>query len=773
MAGGVSAIAVGFASSSAAARNERAPMLTGLTTNSTGTNVEGTFSETVTGTESATAWLINGANPDSVTLDNSTTFTANMSSNPIRVTDTPTLSYEAGDIRNSEGDALENIFVREIKNTVGKVVSGYNGPSGNAPVLVLDFEEGIYAKDTGSGLTETTFDALITGGTVVMDEDGIRRLRCDSATSDAPTADITSLTLTAATIVVWYQSSTKTSGIERVFQFDDGTEINRIANWLGAGGAIRLQVRDTSTQQANINSTHTIGGFAARAASAWITNNFAISVNGIVAQTDSAGTVPTFKILRLGHAVGGIEQLEGGIQRIVIFDTRLSNADLATLSTNSLKFVDAVTGSDANDGSSGTPWATIDYAANNASAGDTVYITAGTYVPFEGTVSGTDLNNFFTLCAKPGDENLVLLDAGGDPGSPDQGGSIQAGVKFDGCNFLRLAGLRVINLTEQTAGGVKPSGFEILAGDKDGTNTIEHIRIVNCQTKDTRSAGIFIAGYRLSSHPTVLTTRVQNVRVEGCYIKDHNLQDGSNEGISVGGGVVNIQVKDNTVASARQYGIDFKAGVDGGEIVGNICENHANHGIYCDAGLWWVRNINIHKNICRGNSNGICVAREGGTTNPNHEIQNIDIYNNILYDNTNRGVLVYPHAKDVTGAGNGLFQSVYIRNNTIAGHTVGAAHGIRFGALDPIADDFQVTNNLLWDNTTAISIVGTTIAVNESNIIAASDPFTNIATGDFTLASGTADGVDDSNATYTPADDFNGTARPIGSADDAGAYESF
>ncbi|NNE34673.1 MAG: hypothetical protein HKN13_05530, partial [Rhodothermales bacterium] len=369
LARGVSAIAVGFASSSAAARNKRAPMLTDLTTNSTGTNVEGSFSETVTGTESATAWLINGANPDSVTFNNSTSFTANMSSNPICATDTPTLSYEAGDIRNSEGDALENIFGRAIKNTVGKVVSGYNGPSGDIPVLVLDFEEGIYAKDTGSGLTETTFDALITGGTVVMDEDGIRRLRCDSATSDAPTADITSLTLTAATIVVWYQSSTKTSGTERVFQFDDGTEINRIANLLGAGGAIRLQVRDTSTKQTNINSTHTTGGgFAARAASAWITDNFAISVNGMAAQTDSAGTVPTFNILRLGHAVGGIEQLEGGIQRIVIFDTRLSNADIAALSTNSLKFVDAVTGSDANDGSYETPWATIDYAANNASA---------------------------------------------------------------------------------------------------------------------------------------------------------------------------------------------------------------------------------------------------------------------------------------------------------------------------------------------------------------------------------------------------------------------
>ena len=77
----------------------------------------------------------------------------------------------------------------------------------------------------------------------------------------------------------------------------------------------------------------------------------------------------------------------------------------------------------------------------------------------------------------------------------------------------------------------------------------------------------------------------------------------------------------------------------------------------------------------------------------------------------------------------------------------------------------------IWQNSSGH---GTTLA-GEGNGLYSQDFstgfFTNYASQDYTTLDGDAPQVDIGDATYAPADDFIGTSRPQGAADDAGAYE--
>src|SRR5262245_21985268 len=58
-------------------------------------------------------------------------------------------------------------------------------------------------------------------------------------------------------------------------------------------------------------------------------------------------------------------------------------------------------GADSNNGAEGTPWATLQKAANSVQAGDTVIVRAGNYVGFHLTRDGTAAARI-TFQAEPG-----------------------------------------------------------------------------------------------------------------------------------------------------------------------------------------------------------------------------------------------------------------------------------------------------------------------------------------------------------------------------------
>lgn len=61
----------------------------------------------------------------------------------------------------------------------------------------------------------------------------------------------------------------------------------------------------------------------------------------------------------------------------------------------------ATTGNDANDGSLGAPWRTLQRAANLVRAGDQVIVRPGSYAGFNLTTSGTAANPIL-FSAEPG-----------------------------------------------------------------------------------------------------------------------------------------------------------------------------------------------------------------------------------------------------------------------------------------------------------------------------------------------------------------------------------
>ena len=122
-----------------------------------------------------------------------------------------------------------------------------------------------------------------------------------------------------------------TSGI--IFSVNDGTNAERIQLGLGSGsgGNINLTVTDNNILQAQ----PLIGSITAsnlnKSAGAYTLNDFAISANGVTPATDTLGTIPTPTQATIGMSGLGAVLLNGHIQSIKYYPTRLPNGTLQGL----------------------------------------------------------------------------------------------------------------------------------------------------------------------------------------------------------------------------------------------------------------------------------------------------------------------------------------------------------------------------------------------------------------------------------------------------------
>ncbi|MBW2455498.1 MAG: right-handed parallel beta-helix repeat-containing protein, partial [Deltaproteobacteria bacterium] len=91
-------------------------------------------------------------------------------------------------------------------------------------------------------------------------------------------------------------------------------------------------------------------------------------------------------------------------------------------------------GSDGATGLSGAPWATLQHAADQVVAGDTVMVAAGTYVGFALTTGGTD-GSPITFQAAEG----VTVDT--------DNGSTPDGINVEGADYVVIEGFNLVGLT--------------------------------------------------------------------------------------------------------------------------------------------------------------------------------------------------------------------------------------------------------------------------------------------------------------------------------------
>lgn len=100
-----------------------------------------------------------------------------------------------------------------------------------------------------------------------------------------------------------------------------------------ANGNIYEEVRDNNTDQVGLQHGAVSLDTISRNAQAWKLNDFAATLNGGAASTDNAGTLPTLTTLVLGMLTSaGQTPINGYLRKLHYYNTRLSNADLQTLS---------------------------------------------------------------------------------------------------------------------------------------------------------------------------------------------------------------------------------------------------------------------------------------------------------------------------------------------------------------------------------------------------------------------------------------------------------
>jgi len=157
-------------------------------------------------------------------------------------------------------------------------------------------------------------------------------------------ADVASMTGT--NFSSWYNSAAGTmyaeigsAPVNTIAQFayelNDGLGggLGRIFTRRNVGSFIATAVADGGVTQADFNALATVAGSATyKVASALAANDFALSLNGAAVVTDTSGTMPsTISRLFLGQNYGNSQVLNGYIQRISYYPTRLANAQLQAL----------------------------------------------------------------------------------------------------------------------------------------------------------------------------------------------------------------------------------------------------------------------------------------------------------------------------------------------------------------------------------------------------------------------------------------------------------
>jgi hypothetical protein len=121
---------------------------------------------------------------------------------------------------------------------------------------------------------------------------------------------------------------------DRQISINDGSTSNRVTMaFLSNGTQIQFVIQ--SGGSVVMNSTQTIAGLTTRVkiAYAYKLNDFAVYVNGVIVATDTNGAVPISPSVFAFDAGDSNDKFLGKVNQAVLFPTRLTNAELASLTT--------------------------------------------------------------------------------------------------------------------------------------------------------------------------------------------------------------------------------------------------------------------------------------------------------------------------------------------------------------------------------------------------------------------------------------------------------
>lgn len=291
---------------------------------------------------------------------------------------------------------------------------------------------------------------------------------------------------------------------------------------------------------------------------------------------------------------------------------------------------------DGNDGASGdeaNPWKTLQNAADQARAGDTILIRDGVYdEALTVNQSGSAAEGFITFANYPGEHPVI------DGSSLEVGRGFSALILIRSQQYVRVEGLEIRNYRTDR-GRRNPVGI-LVTGSASNieivNNEIHHIE-ANATVGQRDAHGIAVYGTGQTSisdllidgndvHDLVLGTSesvVINGNVENFVVSNNEVHDNDNIGIDIIGfeGIAPSpeldRARDGTVRGNLVYNIDTAAN-------GSYDERNAG-GIYVDGGT----RIVIESNIVHHSNMGIEIASE----HPSGDTSYITVHNNLLYNN--------------------------------------------------------------------------------------------------------------------------------------------
>ena len=310
----------------------------------------------------------------------------------------------------------------------------------------------------------------------------------------------------------------------------------------------------------------------------------------------------------------------------------------------------AVNGSNDGPGTADRPWATINYAAERAEAGDTIVVRGGHYAlsaQVRPRNSGRS-KAWITFLGYPDEHPILDAQMVERPSSAPIGFNNGA-FQIEGVSYIRVANLTIVNSHD--------AGFTV----RDSSN----IDLINNSTKATFSSGIAVWDTNHEGKST------QHIRIIGNTITRANTWDMAprdipkqvappQEGLSIAG-AINFEVAYNHVYDSDR-GIDIKETSKHGKVHHNLVDGIRSIGIYVDAWFGEIRDIEFFSNVVHGcREAGVALAVEEGKS-----VEDIKIYNNLIFNNDGSGLL-FPR----WGA-NSVRQNIKILNNVVYRNGYGA-----------------------------------------------------------------------------------------------------
>jgi hypothetical protein len=328
------------------------------------------------------------------------------------------------------------------------------------------------------------------------------------------------------------------------------------------------------------------------------------------------------------HWSGSLFLRQGSAFAVVIFITACPASivlcDPVRLSAlrQAVHFV-AVDGSDSGPGTMARPWATINHAAEQAQAGDTIVVRGGSYVlPAQVRPRNSGRSDaWITYVAYPG-ENPIFDAQQISYESLHQGDLDNGAFQIENVSYIRVANLKLINSHD--------AGFTV----RDSSN----IDLITNSTNGTYSSGIAVWD---TNHEG---KRTQKIRILGNTITRATTwdlapadkpkpQEQPQEALSIGG-AVDFKVAYNHVYDSEKEGIDIKETSKQGSVNHNFVDNLDRQGIYIDAWFGELDNIEVFSNVverCRGA--GIALSVENGRS-----LHKVGVHNNLVFDNAGTGL---------------------------------------------------------------------------------------------------------------------------------------